>query len=166
MSETTPHNPVRLPDVNLTAAGSEREVNLRKIGVPTILVFHGQDTGDAALQVNKAVRKRFPGVDKVFIASVIDLRSFPGMFRSMVQPAMEKAYFNAAGKLPTEADPADLVILLPDWEGSVHDTLGVKGSTEQGAVVVADREGRIVCIDQSENLAETALTALAELEES
>jgi hypothetical protein len=163
MTETPPNHAAQLPDVTLTAAGSEREVNLRNIGVPAILIFHGQDTGDAALEVNKAVRKRYPGVDEVFIASVIDLRSFPRMFRSMVQPALEKAYFNAASRIPTDADPADLVVLLPDWEGIVHDTVGVKGSTEQGVLVVVDRKARIVCLDQSDNLAEAALTALAGL---
>lgn len=163
MTETPPNHAAQLPDVTLTAAGSEREVNLRNIGVPAILIFHGQDTGDAALEVNKAVRKWYPGVDEVFIASVIDLRSFPRMFHSMVQPALEKAYFNAASRIPTDADPADLVVLLPDWEGIVHDTVGVKGSTEQGVLVVVDRKARIVCLDQSDNLAEAALTALAGL---
>ncbi|MCK9996376.1 MAG: hypothetical protein KAH56_08895 [Candidatus Krumholzibacteria bacterium] len=163
MPDTTSDNAARLPDVTLTAAGSEREVKLGQLGVPVILVFHGQDTGDAAIEVNKAVRKQHAGVDEVFIASVIDLRSFPSMFRGMVQPALEKAYHNAAGRLPAEADAADLVVLLPDWEGSVHDAVGVKGSTEKAAVVVADREARIVCIDQGDNLAEAVLAALAGL---
>ena len=163
MPDTTSDNAAQLPDVTLTAAGSEREVKLRQIGVPAILIFHGQDTGDAALEVNKAVRKQYAGADEVFIASVIDLRSFPSMFRGMVQPVLEKAYHNAAGRVPAEADPADLVVLLPDWEGSVHDDTGVKGSTEQAAVIVADREARIVCRDQGENLAEAALAALAGL---
>jgi hypothetical protein len=163
MSDITSDNAARLPDVTLTAAGSEREVNLRQIGVPVILVFHGQDTGDAALEVNKAVRNLYPGVDEVFIASVIDLRSFPSMFRGMVQPALEKAYHNAAGRLPAEADAADLVVLLPDWDGSVHDTVNIKGSTEKAAVVVADGDARILCLDQGDNLAEAALAALAGL---
>jgi len=166
MPETNPDNGARLPDVTLTAAGSDREVNLRNIGAPVILIFHGQDTGDAALQVNQAVRRRFPGVDEVFIASVIDLRSFPSMFRSMVRPALEKAYFNAAGKVPEGADPTDLVVLLPDWDGAVHDSLGIEGSTEKAAVVVADREARIVCSDQGDNLAEAALRAFTGLERS
>jgi hypothetical protein len=163
MSDNTSDNAARLPDVTLTAAGSEREVNLRQIGVPVILVFHGQDTGDASLEVNKAVRNQYPGVDEVFIASVIDLRSFPSMFRGMVQPALEKAYHNAAGRLPAEADAADLVVLLPDWDGSVHDTVNIKGSTEKAAVVVADGDARILCLDQGDNLAEAALAALAGL---
>ena len=166
MSDSIPDHPPQLPDVCLTAAGSEREVNLQKIGVPAILIFHGQDTADSALEVNKVVRKKYPGVDEVFLASVIDLRPFPSMFRNMVQPALEKAYFNAAGKIPEGADPADLVVLLPDWDGAVHDSVGVAGSTERGAVVVADGQGFIVCRDQSEALADTALKALEELKAS
>ena len=146
MSDPTPDQTSRLPDVTLTAAGSGREVDLRGIGVPVILIFHGQDTGEAALEVNKSVRKLYPGVDEVFLASVIDLRSFPSMFRSMVQPALEKAYFNAAGKIPEGADPADLVVLMPDWDGTVHDTVGVEGSTERAAVVAPNSKWSRVCV--------------------
>lgn len=163
MSDNSTDRTAGLPDLNLTAAGSGREVNLAQIGVPTILIFHGQDTADAALEINKAVRKQFPTAGEVFVASVIDLRSFPSMFRSMVTPALEKAYFNAAGKVPDEADPADLVVLLPDWDGSVHDTVEVQDSTDKAAVMVADDQGRIVCHDQNDNLAETALAALSNL---
>jgi hypothetical protein len=166
MSDATPDHSQRLPDVCLTAAGSGREINLQDIGVPAILIFHGQDTADAALEINKAVRKVYPGVDEVFLASVIDLRSFPSMFRNMVQPALEKAYFNAAGKIPEGADPAGLVVLLPDWDGSVHDKMGVTDSTERAAVVVADGQGFIICRDQSEALADTALKAIQELKAS
>lgn len=163
MADNSTDGTAGLPDVNLTAAGSGREVNLTQIGLPTILIFHGQDTADAALEVNKVVRRRFPTAGEVFMASVIDLRSFPSMFRSMVTPALEKAYFNAAGKVPPGADPADLVVLLPDWDGSVHDTVDVRESTDQAAVLVADDQGRIVCRDQSDKLAETALAALTGL---
>jgi len=163
MSENSIDQDAHLPDVTLTAAGSDRDVHLAQIGVPTILIFHGQDTADAALAVNKTVRKQFPTANEAFMASVIDLRSFPSMFRSMVQPALEKAYFNAAGKVPDEADPAELVVLLPDWDGSVHDAVGIRESTTKAAVLVADRQGRIVGRDQSDNLAETALAYLSGL---
>lgn len=166
MSDSTQDHPQQLPDVSLTAAGSEREVNLQDIGVPTILIFHGQDTADAALEINKVVRKMYPEVGEVFLASVIDLRSFPSMFRNMVQPALEKAYFNAAGKVPEGADPADLVVLLPDWDGAVHDKVGVTGSTERAAVVVADEQGSIICRDQGGALADIALKAIQELKAS
>lgn len=154
---------LQLPEVTLTASGSGREVNLAGIGVPTVLVFHGQDTADTALEINKAVRAVHPGADTVFIASIIDLRSFPSMFHSMVKPAIEKAYFNAAGKVPEGTDPADLVVLLPDWDGSVHDAVGVTGSTDQAAVVIVDSEGRIIATDQTDHPTAAVLTALESL---
>jgi hypothetical protein len=163
MNDSSSGETKRLPAITLTAAASGREVNLGSIGVPTVLVFHGQDTADAALQVNRSVRGRHPGADAVVVASVIDLRAFPRMFRNMVEPALEQAYHNAAGKVAPDADPADLVVLLPDWDGAVHDAVGVEGSTRQAAIVVADGGGRIVCIAQQEGLAEAALDALAGL---
>jgi hypothetical protein len=163
MSEATPDSPAQLPDVTLTASGSGREVNLRNLGVPAILILHGQDTADAALEVNKVVRRKYPAADQFFVASVIDLRPFPSMFRNMIQPALEKAYFSSSGKVPEGADPEDLVVLLPDWDGAVHVGLGIEGSTEQAAVVVADRNAGIVCVDQGDNPAEAALAAIEDL---
>jgi len=163
MTESTPETDARLPGVTLTAAGSGREVFLGSGQVPLVLVFHGQDTAEAAFQVNKAVRKIHPGADSVVIASVIDLRSFPGMFHGMVKPALERAYFKAAGKVPEGRDPADYVILLPDWDGAVHDAVGVQDSTQQAAVIVAEPGGRIVGRDQGENLGDAALLALDRL---
>lgn len=156
----------QLPEVTLKAAGSEREVALRGIGIPSILIFHGQDTADAALEVNKAVRREHPSADDVFIASVIDLRSFPSMFHGMVEPALEKAYFNAAGKVPEGSDPKDLVVLLPDWDGAVHDAVGVKDSTRDAALVLVDSQARIVRVEQGGQLAEMAMSALEGLLES
>jgi hypothetical protein len=163
MPENSTGGTARLPDVNLTAAGSGRNVNLAKIGVPSILIFPGKDNADAALEVNKVVRKQYPKADEVFMASVIDLRSFPSIFRSMVQPALEKAYFNAAGKVSPGTNPADLVVLLPDWDGSVHDTLDVSESTASAAVLVADGQGRIIGRDQGDRPAEAALAAVTDL---
>jgi hypothetical protein len=160
MPEPSNNEAARLPDVTLTAAGSDREIPLAGIGVPSILIFHGQDTADAALAVNKTVRKKYPGADQVLVASIIDLRSFPSMFHSMVQPALEKAYFNAAGKVSAGADPADLVVLLPDWDGAVHDAVGVRESTAQAAVLVADAAGLIISRDQGDDPAGTALAAV------
>lgn len=166
MSDSASSAGATLPEATLTAAGSGRKVDLRNIGTPAILVFHGQDTADAALEVNKAVRREHPGADEVFIASIIDLRSFPGMFHGMVKPELEKAYFNAAGKLPEGADPADLVVILPDWDGAVHDTADVKNSTRQAVIVVADAQGRVFRRDHGDRPADFALAALAELLES
>ena len=155
-----------LPAEKLTAVVSEIEIDLAAIGRPAVLVFHGQDTADAALEINKAVRKKHPSADEVFIASVIDLRSFPSMFHGMVKPALEKAYFNAAGKVPDGSAPSDLVVLLPDWDGAVHDAVGVKDSTRDAALVLVDARARILRIEQGGPLADKALASLGDLLES
>jgi hypothetical protein len=152
----------RLPEAVLTAIVSGREISLRGIDAPLVLIFHAQDTALTALEVNRAVRGVYPDAREVVIASVIDLRSFPTMFKGMVKDELEKAYHNSTSRLPTGADPADHVILLPDWKGTVHDALGVNDSNAQAAVVVADREGLILCRAQEGDLGSLALAALQE----
>ncbi len=152
---------MQLPDLTLTAAGSEKEFNLATLGAPAVIVCHGQHTAKAALEVNRTVRREHPDPQALVVASVIDLRQFPSMFRGMVKPELEKAYHQAAGDLPEGADPADLVILLPDWDGSVTDTLGAQGSTEQAVVLVADAAGNVLGTRQGDDLGAAALELLA-----
>lgn len=154
---------VQLPDLTLTAAGSNRDLSLGALGVPCVLVCHGQNTAKAAMEVNSTVRAAYPDAATLIIASVIDLRSFPSMFRGMVTPELEKAYHKAAGNLPTGADPAAFVVLLPDWDGKATDALGIKESTSTAAVIVADAQGRVLGTRQGDELGGAALEILAEL---
>ena len=154
---------MQLPDITLTATGSEREIKLTGFGMPVVLICHGQNTSKAALEVNKVVRLEYPDATEVAVASVIDLRSFPSMFHGMVKPELEKAYHKAAGKLPPGANPVDWVILLPDWDGAATDSLGVRDSTATAAVIVADSEGNIVGTRQGDELGVAVLELLAGL---
>ncbi|MEN8006513.1 MAG: hypothetical protein ABFS42_05825 [Candidatus Krumholzibacteriota bacterium] len=156
-----------LPAATLTAVVSGREISLREEGVPLVLVFHAQDTAPDAVEVNKAVRRIHPDPAEVLVASVIDLQSFPSMFRGMVKGELEKAYHNAAGRVPEGNDPADHVVLLPDWDGSVFAALDIKNANAQAAVVVADRQGRILfqaqANDHEDDLGTLAVEALRNL---
>jgi hypothetical protein len=149
-----------LPAEKLTAVVSGIEIDLAGIGRPSVLVFHGQDTAAAAMEVNNAVRAAFPDPAEVLVASVIDLRQFPSMFHAMVKPELDKAYHKAAGKLPEGANAADLIVLLPDWKGATHDACGVTDSTKAAAVVIAAADGSILARSQSEGLGAAAVTAL------
>ena len=163
MAESNTGNPDTtrlLPEATFTAVVSGREISLREAGIPLVLIFHAQDTARDALEVNLAVRGVHPDPAEVMVASVIDLRSFPSMFRGMVKSELEKAYHNAAGRLPEGADPADHVVLLPDWDGSVFDSVGIKNANDQAAVVVADRQGMVLCQAQENDLGAQALDAL------
>lgn len=166
MADSNSQNPNAagsLPAVVLKAVVSGREMALDETDVPLVLVFHAQDTAQDAVAVNKAVRSVHRDPADVLVASVIDLRSFPSMFRGMVEAELEKAYHNAAGRLPEGADPADHVILLPDWDGAVYDALEIKNANAQAAVIVADRQGRIICQAQENGLGTLALDALEKI---
>jgi hypothetical protein len=149
-----------LPDKILHSAGGRMEIKLSRLGRPTVLVCHGQDTAKAAFDVNNSVREKYPEAQRVVIASIVDLRSFPSMFHGMVKPELEKAYLKAAGKLPEELDPKEYVIILPDWDGAVTDQLKATGSTKQAVVVVADSKGAVVGTSSGENLGPAALKYL------
>ena len=149
-----------LPAEKLTAVVSGLEIDLANLGRPAVLVFHGQDTAAAAMEVNNTVRASFPDAGEVLVASVIDLRQFPSMFHGMVKPELEKAYHKAAGKLPEGANAEDLIVLLPDWKGTTHDACDVQDSTKQAAVVIAGADGSILARAQGDNLGEAAVTAL------
>jgi hypothetical protein len=152
----------QLPVLTLEAAGSGRRVVLSEIGRPTVLVCHGQDTAKAAIEVNTTVRQQYPDPAQVFIASIIDLRQFPAMFQGMVKPELEKAYHKAADNLPDGADPADFVVLLPDWNGETTDSLGAAGSTHTAVVLVADAQGQVVGVHQDSEPGQAALDMLAQ----
>lgn len=149
-----------LPAETLTAVVSGQEITLNAIGRPAVIVFHGQNTAGAALEVNNTVRATFPSPDEVLIASVVDLRQFPAMFQGMVKPELEKAYHKAAGQLPEGADAAAMIVLLPDWKGATHDACGVQNSTKEAAVIIANADGSIISTVQGENLGAAAVTAL------
>jgi hypothetical protein len=151
---------LNLPDLNITAAGSGREINLTALGAPVVIVCHGQNTAKAAMEVNTTVRAVHPDAKALVIASVIDLRQFPSMFHGMVKPELEKAYNQAAARLPEGSDPADMVILLPDWDGKIHDALDIQNSTSTAAIVVADAEGNVVGTRQGEDLGTAAIEML------
>ncbi len=61
-----------IPDVTLTAAGSDRQIALVHIGVLAVLIFHDQSTADVVPQINEAVRDVYPQASSVLIASVVD----------------------------------------------------------------------------------------------
>lgn len=150
----------QLPALTLEAAGSGRSIALNELGRPAVIICHGQDTAKAAIEVNAAVREQYPDPAQVLIASVIDLRQFPSMFHGMVKPELQKAYDKAAGKLPEGADPAEFVVLLPDWKGEATDALEATGSTKNAAVLVAAASGEIVGRHQGDDAGSAAVKLL------
>lgn len=155
------------PAFKLTAIKSGRQVSQKDCaGYVLGLVFHGRETADAVIEIQRAVRTAHPELT-VTLASVIDLSSIPRILHRMVRPVLEQIYDQAANEIPPDLNPADYIFLLPDWDGKVTKAFGVKHPDKTAAVVVIDQNGIVVGSHQGPNpgkvtlqLVEQALAAL------
>jgi hypothetical protein len=152
----------KIPPIKLTAISSGRKLILDRLGVPIVLVFLWVDTQYLAEQVNHAVRDRYPQASQALVANVASLRGIPGIFHGMAEKEMKKAYKETASKLPDGLDPADYVLILPDWKSECSRALGLRDIGSNPAVAVLDAQGRIVGVYQGEagSIEENALRLL------
>lgn len=151
----------RAPDFYLIAAGSGRRVRLRELADrKVVLVFHLQGTAPTARAMNRAVRERFPDPEEVFIASVIDLSIVPSLYWMTVGLVLNSAYEQAARELPPDVDPAEYLVILPDWGGRVSRDYGVRNTGRAAAIVVVDEDSNVTLSYQGERPVEAVLEAL------
>src|SRR5437868_14094773 len=74
-----------VPKFTATAAVSGRTVSDADLKGTGVLVVHGAKTADAAKEVSKAVRTRWPQPQQVFLASIVDLRAFSGLWKRVAE---------------------------------------------------------------------------------
>ena len=157
-------NGERAPDFRLLAAGSGRRFSLEgSAGRPRVLIFHLQGTAPTAREINRAVRARYPSPDEATVASVIDLSIVPPVYWMTVALVLNQAYERAAMELPPGVDPADYVILLPDWGGFVSRAYGVRRTNRAAAIVIVDAASNVSGFYQGERPVEAVLEMLEEL---
>jgi hypothetical protein len=157
----TPGSPV--PAFSTTAAVSGREVNPSAFkGRPAVLVLHGSKSTDAAKEVSKALRAKHKP-SEVFSASIVDLRSFGGLWKKVAEAQVKSNYEKMAGKVkeanPAE-DPADWVVICPDWDGSVGKALGLDDPDNNPAVIVVGADGKVKGALQGSGLGEKTMALL------
>ncbi len=152
----------QLPAVTIKAAGSGREVALGVLGKPTVLLFHTQETADQAGAVNRALREvnAYQDAAALMIANVVDLHAVPKLFRNFAERAMRGSYEETAAGLPTGIDPAEYVLILPDWDGGVTKAVGLKDVNEKAGVAVIDKDGNLTGTYQGEDAVERVLEML------
>lgn len=158
---------INVPEVTLQAVVSERNVPLAEPQVLTVLIFHGEDTADAASEVNFMIRQAFPSASRVLIASVVDLGYVPEMFRGLARDAMRSAFQKESNTyLPAGYDASDYIVILPDWNGDVTEAFGFENVDEMLGVVVIEERGRVLLVEQAdsnesdEGLAQAAITTV------
>ena len=151
------------PDIAMEAVESGRVINpSRPDARYLILVFQSQKTIRAMAGVQDAVRAQFPSAENVRIASVVDLRGVPRMFRRMAKSALKKAYYGASQELPEGWPAREYVVILPDWKGKFFQAFDVKDADEQAAAVVIDARGIVLGGRQDDDLGPFVLSLLDE----
>jgi hypothetical protein len=136
-------------------------VRLRDLaGRKVVLVFHLQGTAPTARGINRAVRDRFPYPEEVLIASVIDLSIVPPVYWLTVGLVLGSAYEQATRELPPNVDPADYLVILPDWGGRASRDYGVRNTGRAAAIVVVDEDSNITLSYQGERPIVAVLEAL------
>ena len=150
------------PAVTLRAVGSGRTIGLSDLRQPALLLFHTQETAEHAAMVNQAVRAiaAYATSDELLVANIVDLHAVPKLFRSFAENAMKDSYKQAAATLPAWARPEDYIFILPDWDGSVTKSFGLKDVNQQAGAVVVDTAGHIAGLHQGDNLAAKAQRSL------
>lgn len=151
----------RAPHFGLLAAGSGRRIGLRGLaGREVVLIFHLQGTAPTAREINRAVRERHPDPGEILVASVIDLSIVPPVYWVPVSLILNQAYDGAASELPPGADPAEYVVILPDWGGLVSRSYGVRNTGRAAAIVVVDRDSNVALSYQGERPVEAVLEVI------
>lgn len=152
-----------LPDFAISAAVSGRAVTpAAMLGRPAVLIVHGSKSTDAAKEVSKALRARHTP-SEVFAASIVDLRAFGGLWKRVAEAQVKANYEKLAAKVKEASpgdDPADWVVICPDWDGSVCHALGVADPDAAPAVLVVGADGRVKGAVQGKDLGERTMQLL------
>lgn len=146
------------PGFSLLAAGSGRRVDLGGVaGRKVVLIFHLQGTAPTAREINRAVRASYPDPEEVLVASVIDLSIVPPFYWVSVGLILNQAYDRALEELPPDANPAEYVVILPDWGGFVSRDYGASNTGRAAAIVVLDEDSNVAASYQGERPVEAVL---------
>lgn len=106
------------------------------------------------------VRRSIPDAEQLPLALIVDLRVVPRLLRGTAERFMEGAYKEAASEVPDGYDPADHLILLPDWTGAVFGAYGVGDVSRFPHLVLVSPEGRIVASVQGADSVSAVLAAV------
>jgi cytochrome oxidase Cu insertion factor (SCO1/SenC/PrrC family) len=140
------------PQFTLEAV-SGRKVSLADFqGRVTLFIFSSRNTGEQARAVGSVIRRHCLKAPDVALATIVDLHDIPRVFRGMAKPKLEETYhqtcqavaeaYQEAALTPPQ-DLADVVHILPDWDGKITRAFAVGDVGKAAAFAVVDKAGQI-----------------------
>jgi hypothetical protein len=140
------------PNFTLDHVSTGHQVSLSDFrGQTVVVLFAGKDSSEQARQIGRTIGNRYaPG--QLPIITVLDMRGVPRLVKGLAKGSVEKAYNEAvqdfsndlqAKGQPVPGNPAQYIVMLPDWQGSVADSYSLQGVDRQAVAVLVDGNGYI-----------------------
>ncbi len=149
------------PALVFTAIESKRMIDVADIDRRTVLLLISQETSNTVDPVIAEIRAKYELASDVQIANVVDLRKFPRLVRKVAETLMSHRYKESAKELPPGRDPAEWVIILPDWDGELMKALEITDVSEELAVAVIAPGGRLLGVHQGLGAGAAALEMIS-----
>ena len=126
-----------------------------------VLIVHGSKTAEFAKDVSKAVRTKWPKTTDVFLASIVDLRAFAGMWKRVAEAQVKSTYEKLAVRAKEAGlDPVEQVLICPDWDGATAQALGVAEPDREAACIVV-KGGQVAAVVTGKDAAAQVVAALS-----
>lgn len=144
-----------LPAFRFEAAVTGRAIdNAFAKGRRAVFVVHGARNTEVPKAVAREVRERWPDANDVLLVSVVDLRSFAGLWRKVADAQVKATHDKLAAKAREMGlDPAEHVLIVADWEGKAANALGVESPDKEAAAVVVGKTGQVIGVAMGEDVA-------------
>ena len=149
------------PALTFTAIESKRKIDLANVDRKTVLIMVSQETADSIDPVITEIRDEYDVISEVQVANVVDLRKFPRVVRKIAETLMAHRYKESAKNIKPGRDPAEWIIILPDWDGKLIKALGIADVSQQLAVAVVAPGGKLIGVHQGPGAAAAAMEMLA-----
>lgn len=120
-------------------------------GRPIVLVVGGRNSADEAGRIGRAVAARYTP-DRLLVVAVLHILGVPRLMRGVAKTQIKKMYDEtvreaaatlAAAGATLPADPSQVVVWLPDWDGAVARAYGLGDVDRQAVAVLIDAGGTI-----------------------
>lgn len=129
-----------------------RQVSLSDYrGRPIVVAFGGRESSDQVRKIGRTIRQRYDP-EALPLVSVLDLHSLPRMLQGMAKGRLQSGYQEASQEaanglrsrgIAVPEDMSQIIVMLPDWDGSVVKSFGLSDVDKQAVALLIDGDGNI-----------------------
>lgn len=117
-----------------------------------VVMFAARNSADQAKQATQAIRKRYDA-EELPVLLIIDVSSLPRVMHRVAKSQLKKGYAEAVEMAKADyaqngksfpADASKVVVMLPDYDGSVTASFDVGDVDKAAAAVLVDEGGKVI----------------------